>query len=119
VAQLFSLGSIAPMKSLLRIIIGVLVGVCCFIGIAFVIAFLARLFHVEIPFAKADFIGRCIDNAIYIGAGIAVIFAGPKQIRRSLESGKMTEAKAQRGLKIIVPVGILMVVFGIFKIFVR
>ena len=42
------------MKSLLRIIFGVLVGIGIFIGIGFASAFLARHFHAAVSFTKAD-----------------------------------------------------------------
>jgi hypothetical protein len=104
------------MKSLLRIIIGVLVGIAAFIGIAFVLGLIFRHFHVS--FAKADYVGRCLDNAVYIGLGVLMIFLAPWQIKRKLTSGKITEERAKKASKLTLPIGGLMVVYGIFRIFV-
>jgi hypothetical protein len=105
------------MKSLLRIIFGVLVGIGIFIGIGLAGGFLIRYFHLSISFSKADYIGRCVDNVIYIGLGLAIIFLSPGQIKRKLESGKITEEKAKKASKYILPIGIGMIVYGILKIF--
>ena len=113
--QLGSIDTIKNMKSLLRIIIGVLVGIAVFIGIAFVLGLIFRHFHVS--FAKADYMGGCVDNAIYIGLGLAMIFLAPGQIKRKLESGKITEEKAKKASKYILPMGIVMIVYGILRIF--
>ena len=105
------------MKSLLRIIIGVLVGIAVFIGIAFVLGLIFRHFHVS--FAKADYMGLCADNAISIGLGVAMIFVVPWQIRRKLASAQLSEEKtkkAKKALKLALPAGIVMVVYGILKI---
>ncbi len=107
------------MKSLLRIIIGVLVGICCFIGIVFALAFLVKLFHVEIPFARADFIGRCLDNAVYIGLGIAMIIVGLYRIRKKVRSGEYDEVKGKSQSKRAWIVGCLFIGLGISRFFFR
>jgi hypothetical protein len=101
------------MKSLLRIIFGVLVGIAAFIGIAFVLGLLFRHFHVS--FAKADFIGRCLDNAVYIGLGIAMIIVGLYQIRKKVRSGEYDEAKAKSQTKRAWLVGCLIMGIGVFQ----
>jgi hypothetical protein len=40
--------------------------------------------------------GRCFDNAVYFGLGIAAIFIMPHQKKRKLEAGKITEEKAKK-----------------------
>jgi hypothetical protein len=72
----------------------------------------------DLMFAQIDYIARCIDNAVYIGLGVAVLLIAPRQIRRKLESGKITEAKAKSMSKIVWPLGLLMIGYGIFRIFV-
>ena len=67
---------------------------------------------------QADFIGRCIDNAIYIGIGICWLWLLPGQVKRAVEKGKMTEAKAKTAAKLRWPVGCLIIGFGLFKILV-
>jgi hypothetical protein len=87
------------LMSLLRIIIGVLVGVLvavCFFG---GLAFLIRLFHITIPFAKADFIGRCIDTAIPLALGIFGLIYYPIRTAKDIKSGKKSEAEAKLFLK--------------------
>jgi hypothetical protein len=87
------------MKSLLRIIFGVLVGIGILIGIGFGMAFLGRHFHIAIPFAKADYIGRCLDNAIWLGIGIVGLLYYPWKIRRDIGSNILTEAQGKSRLQ--------------------
>jgi hypothetical protein len=68
-------------------------------------------------YVKVDYVARCIDNAIYIGLGVAVLLIAPRQIRRKHESGKITEAKAKTMSKVVWPMGLLMIGYGIFRIF--
>ena len=63
-----------------------------------------------------DYIGRCVDNAIYVGLGIAVLLIAPRQIRRKLESGKITDAKAKIMSKLVWPLGLVLIGYGIFRI---
>lgn len=65
---------------------------------------------------KIDYLGRCIDNAIYLGLGIAVLLIAPCQIRSKLKLGKITEAKAKTMSKVVWPFGLLLVGYGIFRI---
>ncbi|MGA9452691.1 MAG: hypothetical protein WBW41_15260 [Verrucomicrobiia bacterium] len=69
-------------------------------------------------FVKVDYVARCIDNAVYIGLGMAVLLIAPRQIRRKHETGKITEAKARTMSKVVWPLGCLMIGYGIFKIFI-
>ena len=68
-------------------------------------------------FVKVDYVARCIDNAVYIGLGVAVLFIVPRQIRSKLKSGKLTEAKAKSMSKVVLPLGCLLIGYGIFRIF--
>jgi hypothetical protein len=65
---------------------------------------------------RADFVARCIDNAVYIGLGIAVLIGAPYQIRRKLQSGKITEAKAKSMSKVVWPLGLFIIAYGVFRI---
>lgn len=67
-------------------------------------------------FANIDFIGRSIDNAIYIGLGAGILLVAPRQISLKLKSGKLTEAKAKSMLKVVWPLGGLMMCYGVFRI---
>lgn len=66
----------------------------------------------------ADYIGRCIDNAVYIGLGIALLLIVPRQMKRKLEAGTMTEAKAKKMTTIAWLTGGVMIAYGIFRIIV-
>jgi len=65
-----------------------------------------------------DYIARCIDNAICIGLGVSVLLLMPGVIKRGLESGKMTEAKAKTMSKLRWLCGCLFIIYGLFRIFV-
>jgi hypothetical protein len=66
----------------------------------------------------ADYIGRCIDNAVYIGLGVAMLLIVPRQMKRKLAAGTMTEEKAKKMTKIAVVTGGVMIAYGIFRIIV-
>lgn len=68
-------------------------------------------------FIKHDYAARCIDNATYIVLGIAVILIAPNQIRRKLESGKITAIKAKSMSRIVWPMALLLILYGVFRIF--
>jgi hypothetical protein len=65
---------------------------------------------------KVDYVARCIDNAVYIGLGVTMLLIAPRQIKRKLEAGKLTEAKAKTMSKIVLPLGCLMIAYGVFRI---
>jgi hypothetical protein len=67
-------------------------------------------------FVKADYVARCIDNVVYIGLGVAVLVIAPHQIRQKLKSGKITEEKARIMSKVVWPLGLLLIGYGIFRI---
>jgi hypothetical protein len=69
-------------------------------------------------FVKVDYIARCIDNAVYIGLGVAVLLIAPRQICRKLKAGKITEVKAKTMSKVLWPLSLLMIGYGVFRIFV-
>ena len=66
----------------------------------------------------ADYIGRCIDNAVYIGLGIAMLLIIPRQMKRKFEAGTMTEEKSKKMTKIALVTGGVMMACGVFKIIV-
>ncbi len=78
--------------------------------------FLVQWFGANIA-ANADYVGRCIDGAIMVVLGLAILIIGPGQIRRKIESGKLDEAKAKWKSKLVWPVGCLMIAYGLLKIF--
>jgi hypothetical protein len=65
---------------------------------------------------KVDYVARCVDNAVYIGLGVAVLLIAPHQIRQKLKSGKITEEKAKTMSKVVWPLGLLLIGYGIFRI---
>jgi hypothetical protein len=64
-----------------------------------------------------DYFARCLDSAIYIGLGIAMVLIVPGQLKRKVEAGKMTEEKAKKASKVILPCGIIAIAYGGFRIF--
>ncbi|HEY5233985.1 MAG TPA: hypothetical protein VIK35_10675 [Verrucomicrobiae bacterium] len=66
---------------------------------------------------NADYIGRCVEGAIFIVCGIATLIIAPRQIRRRIQSGKLDEKTAKWKSKIVWPVGCLIIVWGLLKIF--
>jgi hypothetical protein len=101
------------MMSLLRIIFGVLIGICLFIGIGF----LGRHFHTGIPFATADFIGRSIDNCIWLGIGIIGLLYYPSKIRRDIASGILSEATGKSRLQKVRVLCFFSIAVGAFNIY--
>jgi hypothetical protein len=77
-----------------------------------------RLGHYIFMNTHADFIGRCIDNALYIGFGIAILLIVPRQMKRKFEAGAMTEEKSKKMIKIALVMGGVMIALGIFRIIV-
>jgi hypothetical protein len=48
---------------------------------------------------------------------LVVLIVAPRMIRRRIESGKQDEAKAKVELKLIWPIGCVLIGLGILKIF--
>ena len=53
----------------------------------------------EKSFLTADFVGRCIDNAIWLGIGIVGLLYYPWKIRRDIESSVLTEGQGKSRLQ--------------------
>jgi hypothetical protein len=98
--------------SLLRIILGVLVGVGFFIGIAF----LGRHFHTGISFARADYIGRCLDNSVWLGIGIVGLLYYPWKIRRDVKANMLTEGLGKARLQKVRMLCYFAIAVGVFRI---
>lgn len=62
-------------------------------------------------------IGRCVDGAIFIVSGIAILIIAPHQIRRRIQSGKLDERKAKWKSKLVWPAGCITIGYGLLKIF--
>jgi hypothetical protein len=71
----------------------------------------------DVNFSHADYVGRCIDGAIFVICGIAILIIVPHQIRRRIATGKVDEAKGKLQLRLVWPVGCIMIGYGILKIF--
>jgi len=100
------------MMSILRIVFGVLVGIGFFVGIAF----LGRHFHTGIPFATADYIGRCGDNAIWLGIGIFGLLYYPWKIRRDIKANILTEGQGKSRLQKVRMLCYFSIAMGVFNI---
>ena len=68
-------------------------------------------------FAKYDLIGLSIDNAVFIGLGVAMIIVGLYRIRKKVKSGEYDEAKGKSQSQKTWIVGCMLIGFGIFRIF--
>jgi hypothetical protein len=68
-------------------------------------------------FAKYDLIGRSLDNAVFIGLGIAMIIFGIYRIRQKVKSGEYDEAKGKSQSKRTWLVGCLFIGLGVSKFF--
>ena len=98
--------------SLLRIIFGVLVGVGVFVGLAF----LGSHMHTGISFARADYIGRCLDNAVWLGIGIVGLLYYPWKIRRDIKADILTEAKGKSRLSQVRMISCFAIAVGVLRI---
>jgi hypothetical protein len=67
-------------------------------------------------YEHVSYLARCADNAVYIGIGVAAFLILPRQIKRKLEAGKITEEKAKKISKWIWPMGCAAIGLGILRI---
>ena len=76
-------------------------------------------FVMDKSFINADFVGRCIDNAIWLGIGIFGLLYYPGKIRRDIKAGTLTEEQGASRLqkaRIACCFAIAMGVFRILKV---
>lgn len=67
-----------------------------------------------------QFIGGCVENLIWVGAGVYVVWFWPRRVRRDIQSGKTPEEQGLAKLKKFNPrLGYLIIVFGLVGIFVE
>jgi hypothetical protein len=66
----------------------------------------------------ADYIGRCIDNAVYIGLGVAMLLIVPRQMKRKFATGTMTGEKSKKMTKIALVTGGVLIAYGVFRVIV-
>jgi uncharacterized membrane protein YfcA len=64
-----------------------------------------------------DFIGRCLDDAVFVGLGIAMIVVGLYRIRKKVKSGEYDEEKGKSQSKRAWLCGCLLIGAGILKFF--
>jgi hypothetical protein len=67
-------------------------------------------------FINADFIGRCIDNAIWLGIGIVGLIYYPWKIRRDIKADILTEAKGKSRLSQVRILCYFAIAVGVFRI---
>ena len=65
---------------------------------------------------QVDYVARCLDNAVYIGLGLAAFFIMPRQARQKRDAGKITANKADQITKLSIPLGSLCIGIGILRI---
>ena len=65
---------------------------------------------------KVSYMARSADNVVYIGLGVAAILIMPRQIKRKLAAGKITEEKAKKVSKLVWPLGCVCIGIGILRI---
>jgi hypothetical protein len=63
-----------------------------------------------------QFIGGCVENALWIGVGVYVVWFWPRSVRRDITSGKTTEAQGLAKLKKFNPrLGYLIILWGLLR----
>jgi hypothetical protein len=67
-------------------------------------------------FLTADFVGRCIDNAIWLGIGIFGLLYYPWKIRRDIKADILTEAKGKSRLSQVRMLCYFAIAVGVFRI---
>ena len=67
-------------------------------------------------FLHADFVGRCIDNAIWLGIGIVGLVYYPWKIRRDIKADMLTEAKGKSRLSQIRMISCFAIAVGVLRI---
>ncbi|MHA3769994.1 hypothetical protein ACXR0O_00490 [Verrucomicrobiota bacterium sgz303538] len=67
--------------------------------------------------SQGQLIGSIIENAIWIAAGLYIVFLWPKRVQRQIASGKLTEEEGHSRLKKFRPqLGYLVVALGVLRI---
>jgi hypothetical protein len=64
----------------------------------------------------ADFVGRCLDNAIWLGIGIVGLLYYPSKIRRDIKASILTDAQGRSRLKKVRMVCYFAIVIGLLRI---
>ena len=67
-------------------------------------------------FLHADFVGRCIDNAIWLGIGIVGLLYYPWKIRRDVQADTLTEANGKSRLLQVRMLCCFAIAVGVFRI---
>ena len=64
-----------------------------------------------------QFIGGCVEDLIWVGFGVWVVWFWPRRVRRDIVSGKTTEMNGESKLKKLNPrLGYLIIIFGLARI---
>jgi hypothetical protein len=61
-----------------------------------------------------DFIGRCLDAAIPLAAGVIGLIYYPRRIQRDVESGSLTDGQAQAKLHKVKTLCYFAIVFALY-----
>jgi hypothetical protein len=67
-------------------------------------------------FVTADFIGRCIDNAIWLGIGIVGLLYYPWKIRRDIASSILAEGQGKSRLQKVRMLSYFAIAVGLLRI---
>jgi hypothetical protein len=67
-------------------------------------------------FLTADLVGRCIDNAIWLGIGIFGLLYYPWKIRRDIKTSILTEEQGKARLKKVRLLCYFCIAMGVFRI---
>jgi len=62
------------------------------------------------------FIGKCLDVAVPLAAGLIGLFYYPRKVAREIEAGKVSIADGEKRLKIIKLACYFAICFGLYKI---
>jgi hypothetical protein len=70
----------------------------------------------DTSFTTADLVGRCIDNAIWLGIGIFGLLYYPWKIRRDIKVSILTEGQGKSRLQKVRMLCYFCIAMGVFRI---
>jgi len=64
-----------------------------------------------------QFIGECVENIIWIGAGVYVVWFWPRRVRRDIQAGAISDEQGRAKLKKFNPrFGYLIILLGLLRV---
>jgi len=64
-----------------------------------------------------QFIGSCVEDLIWVGVGVYVVWFWPRRVRRDVQAGTMSDEQGRAKLKKFNPrIGYLIAIFGLVRL---